>query len=202
MSLHEDLKAYLDGELSPQRADEVRAAIDADPNLRREAEQLQALSVEIRSLAGEPEVVGMERALDAIRPKPIPWWGAAWKPALAIGVPLVLGLAFLALFRRDFMLSAREEAAAGAEMAAPSVEAAPGAALSGPAAGAADSALPRSKTADTGSGSRPSPSVGAAPAPMRRAEQEEGDGTVWAWVAVGVGIAGGGLWALLRRRNA
>ncbi|MBI4581169.1 MAG: hypothetical protein HY718_15815 [Planctomycetes bacterium] len=46
-----ELSALLDGELTPSRAAEVRAAVDADPALRAEFDQLQALDAACRSAA-------------------------------------------------------------------------------------------------------------------------------------------------------
>jgi hypothetical protein len=73
MSIREDLKAYVDGELDAARAAEVRAALESDPQLREEAEQLKLLSQEIRQFAAEPQVFGLERTLLALRPRR-PWW--------------------------------------------------------------------------------------------------------------------------------
>jgi hypothetical protein len=73
MSIREDLKAYIDGELDATRAAEVRAALESDPQLREEADQLKLLSQEIRQFAAEPQVFGLERTLHALRPRR-PWW--------------------------------------------------------------------------------------------------------------------------------
>ncbi|MCW5941223.1 MAG: DUF4349 domain-containing protein [Fimbriimonadaceae bacterium] len=63
MSVRDDLKAYLDGELAPERAAEVARAIETDPVLREEVEFMRALGFEIRRLAKDPGVEGLEGAL-------------------------------------------------------------------------------------------------------------------------------------------
>jgi len=56
MSIREDLKAYVDGELSPKRAAEIREALNSDPGLQREVEFLRDLSEAIQEVAVEPVV--------------------------------------------------------------------------------------------------------------------------------------------------
>lgn len=58
-----DLKAYLDKELSPERMEEVRLAIEQDPALKEEVEFYQLLSRSIFSAAKTPEVSGMDNAV-------------------------------------------------------------------------------------------------------------------------------------------
>lgn len=67
MNIREDLKAYLDGELSPQRMEEVRAALEADPALREELEFMRLMGFEIKRMAAEPHVTGVEGALGRLR---------------------------------------------------------------------------------------------------------------------------------------
>ncbi len=67
MNIREDLKAYLDGELPPQRMEEVRAALDADPALREELEFMRLMGFEIKRLAAEPQVTGVEGAVGRLR---------------------------------------------------------------------------------------------------------------------------------------
>lgn len=98
MSIREDLKAYLDGELSEQRAAEVRSALEADPELRKEAEALKAISDTFRLVAPAPAPVGMDKTLEAVerakglkRPAGRQLWG--W--ALAAAVTVVIAFALL-----------------------------------------------------------------------------------------------------------
>ncbi len=67
MSIRDDLKAYLDGELSEERAAEVRAALDSDPALRDEAKRLKAISDTLRTANVEYAPVGLERTLEALQ---------------------------------------------------------------------------------------------------------------------------------------
>lgn len=67
MNLREDLKAYLDGELSPQRMEEIRAALEADPALREELEFMRLMGFEIKRMAAQPHVTGVEGALGRLR---------------------------------------------------------------------------------------------------------------------------------------
>lgn len=65
--IREDLKAFLDGELSLERAAQVQAAIEADPTLREEVEFMKALGFEIKKLKAEPAVQGAEKAIAGVR---------------------------------------------------------------------------------------------------------------------------------------
>lgn len=53
--IREDLKAFLDGELSPERAQVVQSAIDSDPSLREEAEFMTLISKSLKQFASVPE---------------------------------------------------------------------------------------------------------------------------------------------------
>lgn len=72
--IREDLKAFVDGELSPERMAEVQAAIDSDPALKQEAEYMRMLGFEIKKLAAEPAVAGKEAAVSKFRKPLAPWW--------------------------------------------------------------------------------------------------------------------------------
>ena len=63
--MNDDLKAYVDGELPPEAADRVRAALERDRDLAQEAEQLQAIGACLRSMP-EPEPVGQAATLAAL----------------------------------------------------------------------------------------------------------------------------------------
>jgi hypothetical protein len=69
MNVRDDLKAYVDGELPQARAEQVRQALEADPDLRAEADFYRALGSSIRAHAAEVQVVGADRAMErATRP--------------------------------------------------------------------------------------------------------------------------------------
>lgn len=70
MNERDDLKAYLDGELTEARAEEVRLALERDPDLREEYTFMKLLTKEIQSSAKEPEVKGVDGARAAARRRP------------------------------------------------------------------------------------------------------------------------------------
>jgi hypothetical protein len=74
MSIRDDLKAFVDGELEPARMAEVQAALEADPALKQEAEFMRVLGFEIKRLASEPRVVGRAEAIQAVKRAGWPWW--------------------------------------------------------------------------------------------------------------------------------
>jgi hypothetical protein len=79
MSIRDDLKAYIDGELPPERMEEIRTAAQNDPELQEEISFMVTLGEEIKSVSQEPEVVGLEATLARIQnPK-----RTFWSPVLA-----------------------------------------------------------------------------------------------------------------------
>lgn len=95
--MNDDLKAYVDGELPPDAAERLRAVLDADPVLAREADALRVLGTALRRLP-EPEPVGREATLLALRSRPMPLW-RSWVPSLAACAAIVFFAA--ALGRRE-----------------------------------------------------------------------------------------------------
>lgn len=91
--IREDLKAFVDGELAPERMDEVRRAVEADPALQQEVEYMRLLGMEIRRMAAEPEIVGKEAAVSKFRKVALPWWN----PATLTGRFAYAGALFLVL---------------------------------------------------------------------------------------------------------
>lgn len=117
MSLRDDLKAFVDGELSGERAAEISAALNSDPELAAEADELRRLSTEIQAFAEVPAPVGLERALRAVRPR-LPWWSPlgrtgqlAWG-ATATAAVLVAVILYLPKSAGMSMDAARYETAA------------------------------------------------------------------------------------------
>lgn len=80
MSIREDIKAFVDGELDAARMDEVRRKLDADPALDAEAAALRHLGEAIRVHARRPEAVGMDSTLRRLqrRRSPLPWRGLSY----------------------------------------------------------------------------------------------------------------------------
>lgn len=101
MSIRDDLKAYLDGELDAARAEEVRAALESDEALREEAQFMEHLSEEFRRLRDVPEVLGLERTLAAMQPR-TPFfarWSLAFGMATAAAAVLLAAL-FIPMLNR------------------------------------------------------------------------------------------------------
>lgn len=94
MSIRDDLKAYLDGELSPERHAEVEAALAADPELSEEARFMRELAKEIRALAPEVQSTGREAAARRVRleARPEPRAPHVWLRRLAYGAGFVFAL--------------------------------------------------------------------------------------------------------------
>lgn len=93
--LYDELTAYIDGELSPERAAEVKAALETDPWLRAMEQRLRRSVEAVESLASAevPVSANLRRAVLAAVDQPT--WKEKWLtwPRL---VPLGLGVAVAA----------------------------------------------------------------------------------------------------------
>lgn len=85
--LREDLKAYLDGELSPARAREVAEALALDPGLAAELEAIRRLTVAVSSEEPIP-VKGYEETVLRLREsrRPVSTWSGRWVAGAVAGV--------------------------------------------------------------------------------------------------------------------
>lgn len=91
--IRELLKSYLDGELSPEKAQEVERAIDSDPKVRSEFEEIRRISATLREAAVAPKVVGLDSTLMALQRSARPVRNPLrWGPALALAGALSVGL--------------------------------------------------------------------------------------------------------------
>ena len=90
-----ELSALLDGELSPERADQVRRAIAEDESLRREYEELAALDADLKA-----------RAQAAVFAPRVSFLDAAALPGAAVFAPLPLIIVVLALMAARLALKA------------------------------------------------------------------------------------------------
>ena len=79
--MNDDLKAYVDGELPPDAAEKVLAALEHDRELALQAEQFRQISDGLRSFP-EPEVVGQAATLAALSVRRGSF-GRTWGLALA-----------------------------------------------------------------------------------------------------------------------
>ena len=98
--IREDLKAFLDGELSPSRAAEVQTAVDSDPALQQEVEFMKALGFEIKKMKHEPAVAGVEATMTALKRKPRAWWMRP-EPYVASAVCVILMAVFFPVFAQS-----------------------------------------------------------------------------------------------------
>lgn len=90
--MNDDLKAYVDGELPPDAAEHLRAAMESDSALQSEVDDFRSLSEALRRLP-EPEPVGQAATLAALA-KRRPLW-RTWVPALAGCAAVLLAVATL-----------------------------------------------------------------------------------------------------------
>lgn len=98
MSIREDLKAYLDGELSPERAREVEAAVQSDAQLKTELEQMRLLGMEIRAAAPQLEISGKERARQLVTASKKPWWSPSSPKGRLVWAGACAAIAMVAMF--------------------------------------------------------------------------------------------------------
>jgi hypothetical protein len=123
-TIREDLKAYVDGELSEARMEEIRMVLERDAELRAEAEFFRMLGGEIKGMAREFQPKGAEKVLTQVRRRPLlrpARW--VWQSAAAIVLVSFVGALLFPLFAQS------KEAArmtwggqADADMAAASVQ--------------------------------------------------------------------------------
>ena len=88
MSIHDDLKAYLDGELDSVREQEIKSALTRDPSLRRDLQEIQLIKESLKRHAAKIQPYGLERTLNAINRKEKN--KRLWEFRLAWGVGLAL----------------------------------------------------------------------------------------------------------------
>jgi anti-sigma factor RsiW len=100
----DELSAWADGQLSPERRAAVEAALAADAGLAEKAQALRAQNAVLRE-ALDPWLAEPipTRLLAAAAPPVLPSAWAAWRPFLAAAATLVLGLAF-GWYGRDLTL--------------------------------------------------------------------------------------------------
>jgi len=85
--IREDIKAYLDGELSPERAQQVETVIHSDPTLQAEVKDFERIGAIFQREVSEPPSQGLEQtllALTAGRPAATPRRPMAWGWAFAL----------------------------------------------------------------------------------------------------------------------
>jgi hypothetical protein len=65
--MQENLKAYIDGELSPQQAHQVEVALQRDAALRQEFDEMRRISSTLRESHVAPAIVGLDATLVALK---------------------------------------------------------------------------------------------------------------------------------------
>lgn len=100
-SIHEDLKAYVDGELSPSRAAEVESAMAAHPELQQEAEFMRILSLEIKKVAADPAVIGRAKAIESVQGKRKPFGKKLVQTLVLCGLLAVISTIFFPIFAQS-----------------------------------------------------------------------------------------------------
>ncbi|MEQ1820968.1 MAG: DUF4349 domain-containing protein [Fimbriimonadaceae bacterium] len=88
-NIREDLKAFIDGELTEARAQEVETAIASDPVLQQEVLFMRSLGTELNKLKNDPEVAGAQATLDKLRKKPKADFRVPVFAASAMGIALI-----------------------------------------------------------------------------------------------------------------
>lgn len=97
MSMRDDLKAFVDGELPAMRMAEIREAIERDPELAKELGELQRITTAIRGNAEDFQPVGLEQTLAALkRTRKRSWVWLAWP----LGLAGAAALAFVTIMPR------------------------------------------------------------------------------------------------------
>jgi anti-sigma factor RsiW len=87
--MHEDIKAYIDGELTPEQAQAVERLLATDTGAKRQEEDFRAIAEAVRAIAADPVPVGLDRAEAAVgRRRQMPW-GLALSGVAAV---VLLGL--------------------------------------------------------------------------------------------------------------
>lgn len=116
MSLRDDLKAYIDGELEPRRNDEIRIALETDAALQREYIELRALSASFANVS-QVETSGLESTLklldDSRRVARVQWRRIAWAGGLVLATTLVAMVVFPIMSTGHLM--AKNDSASSAE---------------------------------------------------------------------------------------
>jgi hypothetical protein len=117
MSIREELKAFVDGELTPSREAEVRQLIEQDPTLQAEVVELRQISRAIREAAPQPESVGLESTLLALASKRSGSraWYRTSRLALGFGLAATILIAIAVIPNLSRMGSASDAAGSSTE---------------------------------------------------------------------------------------
>lgn len=92
MNYHEDVKAFVDGELEASYRAEMEAAMEKDADLREEIEAMRALGFELKRAAVKHPATGAEKAIG--RNLRRPWGWRLMTPAIGLAAVAILAIAF------------------------------------------------------------------------------------------------------------
>jgi len=116
MDIRDDLKAYLDGELSPARADEVRQAVEANPELQQEMLMFSKITSSFKAVQPAPTAAAgaKEEVLKKVASKPKLKWFGLPRPIIVVAACALGVLAFGPMLKGSAMLknASTSEAAA------------------------------------------------------------------------------------------
>jgi hypothetical protein len=129
MNMREDLKAFIDNELSEADRTRILREIEQNPELQAEVIELRQMSRMIREEAWQPEPVGLERTLGALevagKRSRTPWWMQnGWALVGASACTILLAIVLFPVFaqsksaaKRSSEISARKQAQFERDMA-------------------------------------------------------------------------------------
>lgn len=92
MNYHEDVKAFVDGELDASYRAEMEAAMEKDADLREEIEAMRALGFELKRAAVKHPATGAEKAIG--RNLRRPWGWRLMTPAIGLAAVAILAIMF------------------------------------------------------------------------------------------------------------
>lgn len=92
MNYHEDVKAFVDGELEAGYRAEMEAAMEKDADLREEIEAMRALGFELKRAAVQHPATGAEKAMGRLRARP--WGWRLMTPAIGLAAVAILAIVF------------------------------------------------------------------------------------------------------------
>ncbi len=126
--IRENLKAYLDGELSPEMAARVATALEQDEALRQEVQDMSRISFAFRHYDQAASQAPNEPAKKPESRRP--WWRVKWAPMAAVGALVVIVAGSVVMSRPETFpkvssaagaAAAVDEATAGAPTITPSM---------------------------------------------------------------------------------